>query len=76
MNMTRRATMTAGEYRRALAMFGITQHDDAGEWLGVSPQTSKNWSLGADNTGRSVPGHVAKLFRLMLKLNLKPEDVK
>lgn len=65
--------MTATEYKQALEKFGLTQ-ERAGEWLGVSPRTSQNWSLG--EKGRPVPEPVAKLFRLMLRLNLMPGDVK
>lgn len=66
--------MTAEQYKSALAKFGLSQ-ERAGQWLGVSPRTSQNWALGTKK-GRPVPGPVGKLFRLMLKLGLMPEDVK
>lgn len=65
--------MTAEQYKQAIKKFGLSQ-EAAGEWLGVSPRTSQNWALG--EKGRPVPEPVAMLFRLMLKFNLMPGDVK
>ena len=58
--MSRAAIMTANQYRSVLDKLGLTQAG-AAEFLGVSIRTSHGY---------------AKLLRLMVRLNLKPEDVK
>lgn len=63
--------MTPNQYRSALSALDLSQ-ERAAFWLQVSYRTSQNWALGE----RPVPGPVAKLLRLMLRLKLKPEDVK
>ena len=52
--------MTANQYRSALDKLGLTQAG-AAEFLGVPVAGSDGY---------------AKLLRLMVRLNLKPEDVK
>lgn len=61
--------MTPKQYREAIAKLGLTQ-EGAGEWLGVSPRTGQNYAA------KGPPEPIAKLLRLMLRLNLKPEDVR
>ena len=62
--------MTSKQYRRAIENLGLSQQK-AAHWLGVSPRTSQNYALGETR----IPEPVAKLLRLMIKLNLKPEDI-
>ena len=70
MRMSRAATMTANQYRSALDKLGLTQAG-AAEFLGVSIRTSHGYANGVP-----IPEGYAKLLRLMVRLNLKPEDVK
>jgi len=44
----------------------------AAEFLGVSLRSSQGYALGE----YPVPEAAAKLLRLMVRLNLKPDDVK
>lgn len=63
-------TMTPNQYRTALERLGLTQ-DSAAEFLGVSLRTSHGYANGA-----VIPETTAKLLRLMVRLELKPEDVR
>lgn len=63
--------MTPNQYRAAIEMLGLSQRG-AGSFLGVDERTSRRWALGE----ATIPESVAKLLRLMVKLDLKPEDVK
>lgn len=63
--------MTPTQYRRAIRRLGLSQ-ERAGIWLGISPRASQGYALGE----YGVPEPTAKLLRLMLRLGLKPEDVK
>lgn len=63
-------SMTAKQYRDAIARLGLSQQR-AGVWLGVGKRTSQAWALNEN----PIPEPVAKLLRLVLRLNLKPEDV-
>jgi hypothetical protein len=63
--------MTPTQYKKSIATLGLSQVR-AGEFLGVSPRTSQGYALGE----YPVPEAIAKLLRLMVKLGLKPEDVK
>jgi hypothetical protein len=62
--------MNQTQYRTALERLGLTQ-ETAAEFLGVSLRTSHGYANGS-----SIPEATAKLLRLMVKLDLKPEDVK
>ena len=62
--------MTANQYRSVLDKLGLTQAG-AAEFLGVSIRTSHGYA-----NGEPIPDRYAKLLRLMVRLNLKPEDVK
>lgn len=68
--MSRAAIMTANQYRSVLDKLGLTQAG-AAEFLGVSIRTSHGYA-----NGEPIPEGYAKLLRLMVRLNLKPEDVK
>lgn len=63
--------MTSNQYRKALEALELSQVR-AAEFLGVSSRTSQGYALGE----YPVPEAIAKLLRLMIRLNLKPEDVK
>lgn len=60
--------MTANQYRTAIEKVGLSQRK-AGRFFGVDERTSRRWA----ETG--PPEAVAKLLRLMARLDLKPEDV-
>jgi len=62
--------MTDKQYRTVIDKLGITQ-SGAAELLGVSIRTSHGYA-----NGDPIPEGYAKLLRLMVKLRLKPEDVK
>ena len=62
--------MTPNQYRTALERLGLTQ-DSAAEFLGVSLRTSHGYANGSP-----IPEAVAKLFRLMTRIEIKPDDVK
>lgn len=64
------SALTANQYRAVLDKLGLTQAG-AAEFLGVSIRTSHGYS-----NGEPIPEGYAKLLRLMVRLNLKPEDVK
>jgi hypothetical protein len=61
--------MTPTQYKAAIKALGMPQ-ERAGEWLGVSARTGQNYAA------KGPPEPVAKLLRLMIRLKLKPEDVK
>jgi len=63
--------MTPTQYKAALRALGLSQNA-AGPWLGIASRTSQGYALGE----YPVPEPVAKLLRLCVRLNLKPEDVK
>lgn len=61
--------MTPKQYKTIIDQLGLSQ-ERAAEWLGVSARTGQNYAA------KGPPEPVAKLLRLMVKLELKPEDVK
>lgn len=61
--------MTPERYRSAIAKLDMSQHR-AAVWLGVSKRTGQNYAA------KGPPEPVAKLLRLVIRLNLKPDDVK
>jgi len=63
--------MTPDQYKKAIKKLGLSQ-ERAGEFLGVSPRTSQGYALGE----YPVPEAIAKLLRLMTRLDLTPEEVK
>lgn len=63
--------MTPQQFRTAISRLGLSQ-ERAGAWLGISPRASQSYALGESR----VPEPVAKLLRLVIRLNIKPEDVK
>ncbi len=71
LHIIRETRMTPTQYRAAIAALDLSQ-ERAGVWLGIAPRTSQGYALGE----YPVPEPVAKLLRLCVRLNLKPEDVK
>lgn len=63
------SAMSPKQYKAIIDALGLTQ-EGAGEWLGVSARTGQNYAA------KGPPEPVAKLLRLMIRLKLKPEDVK
>lgn len=63
--------MSPDEYRSAIASLGLSQ-EGAGAWLGIAPRTSQGYALGE----RPVPKPTAMLLRLLLRLGLRPDDVR
>jgi DNA-binding transcriptional regulator YiaG len=63
--------MTAMQYRAAIEKLGLSQQG-AARFLGVGERTSRRWALDEVR----VPESVAMLLRLMIRLKLKPEDVR
>lgn len=62
--------MTPKQFRDAIAKVGLSQ-EAAGEFMGRSKRQGQRWANGDE-----IPESVAKLLRLMVRLDLKPEDVK
>lgn len=62
--------MTANQYSTALATLDLTQAE-AAKFLGVSIRTSHGYA-----NGNPIPEGYAKLLRLMVRLELKPSDIK
>jgi predicted GIY-YIG superfamily endonuclease len=63
-------TMTSEQYCKAIAKLDLNQ-SDAARFLGVSVRTSHGYANGSP-----IPEATAKLLRLMVRLELSPEDVK
>jgi hypothetical protein len=63
--------MTANQYRTALDKLGLSQ-GAAADFLGISIRTSHGYANGET----PIPEAIAKLLRLMVRLELKPKDVK
>jgi transcriptional regulator with XRE-family HTH domain len=62
--------MTANQFRAALKNLGLSQAR-AAEFLKISLRTAHGYA-----NGEPIPKPTAKLLRLMVRLKLKPEDVK
>ena len=62
--------MTANQFRNALDSLDLSQAR-AAEWLKLSIRAVHGYANGAP-----IPEPTAKLLRLMVRLELKPEDVK
>jgi transcriptional regulator with XRE-family HTH domain len=62
--------MTPTQYRTAIERLGLSQVR-AAAFLGISDRQSRRFALGE----ASIPPCIDKLLRLMVRLNLKPEDV-
>lgn len=63
------AAMTPKQYKAIIEELGLTQ-EAAGEWLGVSARTGQNYAA------KGPPEPIAKLLRLVVRLKIKPDDVK
>jgi hypothetical protein len=62
--------MTANQYRAAIAAIGLSQRR-AAPFLGISLRTSQGYAWGE----HPIPEPTAKLLRLMVRLELTPEEV-
>jgi hypothetical protein len=62
--------MTPNQYRTALDELGLSQ-GAAAALLGISLRASHGYA-----NGEPIPEPVAKLLRLMARLELKPKDVR
>jgi hypothetical protein len=62
--------MTPTQYRAVLKALGLSING-AGRFLGIAPRSSHGYARGE----YPVPEVVAKLLRLMVKLDIRPEDV-
>lgn len=60
--------MTPKQYKSAIDRLGLSQ-ERAGLWLGVSKRTGQNYAA------KGPPEPVAKLLRLMIRLDLTPDQV-
>ena len=67
---TRDREVTANQYRTALDRLGLSQ-GAAADFLGIAPRTSHGYA-----NGTPIPEAIAKLLRLMVRLELKPSDVR
>jgi DNA-binding transcriptional regulator YiaG len=63
--------MTPKQYAEAIERLGLSQRG-AGKFLGVDERTSRKWIAG----DARIPEAAAKLLRLMIRLKLKPEEVR
>jgi hypothetical protein len=63
--------MTPHQYKAAIKALGLSQ-ERAGDWLGIGRRTSQGYALGE----YPVPEPIAKLLKLMVKLELKPENIR
>ena len=61
--------MTPLQYRAAIEKLGLSQRK-AGTFLGAAERTSRRWAKDGP------PEAVAKLLRLMIRLEIKPEDAR
>jgi hypothetical protein len=61
--------MTPAQYKATIKALGLSQAR-AGDWLGIGRRTSQSYALGETR----IPEPVAKLLRIMIELELNPED--
>jgi len=61
--------MTPTQFRAAIGKLGLSQ-EAAGLFMGRSARQGQRWA-----SGEPIPESVAKLLRLMVRLDLKPDDV-
>lgn len=62
--------MSPTQYRKAIERLGVS-HSKAAKLLGVSLRTAKGYAAGE----HAIPEPTAKLLRLMVRLELTPEEV-
>lgn len=63
--------MTPKQYATIIEKLGLSQRG-AAAFLGVNERTSRSWIQGRS----PIPLATAKLLRLMVRLDVNPEDVK
>jgi hypothetical protein len=66
----KRGAMTPAQYKAALGHLGLTQMS-AAKFLKISIRTASSYANGGP-----IPESTAKLLRLMVRLELDPQDVK
>jgi hypothetical protein len=66
----KKPSMSRAQYRAALKKLGIS-HVGAGKVFGLYHRHAQRFATGES----PVPEPLAKLIRLMVRLNLRPEDV-
>lgn len=62
--------MNHNEYRAVIAQLGLSQLR-AAAWLGLSPRQGQRYASGE----AEIPEPVAKLLRLLIRLEMPPDDV-
>jgi DNA-binding transcriptional regulator YiaG len=62
--------MTANQYRTAIEKLGLSQRG-AADFLDIDERQSRRWAAG----DARIPESAAKLLRLMIRLELEPDDV-
>jgi hypothetical protein len=62
--------MTPKQFRDAIARLGLSQ-EAAGEFFGYSARQGQRWA----NNERPVPVAVAIAIRLMIRYEIKPDDM-
>lgn len=70
MKKTKPRQMTAAQYSEAIETLGLNQVT-AAAFLDISIRTSHGYANGAN-----IPRAVQLLLQLMIKQNIKPEDIK
>jgi DNA-binding transcriptional regulator YiaG len=63
--------VTPTQFRSAIDKLGLSQ-ERAGLWLGLSERAGQRYANGE----AKIPGPVAKLLRLVIRLDLKPDEVR
>lgn len=63
--------MSPKQYAEAISRLGLSQRA-AGKFLGVDERTSRKWIAGDSR----IPEAVGKLLRLMVRLDLTPNEVR
>ena len=63
--------MKQTEYNRLCERLGLSKQGAQADFLGVSIRTAHGYANGSP-----IPEAVAKLLRLMVEREIKPEDVK
>lgn len=64
--------MTGAQFRTARLAVGLASQGDAARFLGVALRTAHNY----ENDSVAIPTAVAKLLRVMVRLGLRPNDVR
>lgn len=63
--------MTGEQFKAAIYALGFERQSDCAELIGCQPRTVRKWISGE----LPVPRHIALLVRLMIKYQVKPEEL-